>query len=165
MATCIQCDEQALEGGDYCATCEEKAFKKIGGWLYLPALGLLATLIVNGFSVIATLRLLLNSAGLLPVAIEGVLYFELFAFAGLFLLALYVSSLFVRKKRQLPKSYIALVVAGILVLGADAWLGYRYLDMPLSYENISSVVRSVIGACIWIPYFLVSVRVKRTFVR
>lgn len=165
MATCIQCDEQALEGGDYCATCEEKAFKKIGGWLYIPALGLLATLLVNSFSVIVTLRLLLDSAGLLPGAVESVLYFELFAFAGLFFLALYVSSLFVRKKRQLPKSYIALVIAGILVLGADAWLGYRYLDMPLNYENISPVVRSVIGACIWIPYFLISVRVKRTFVR
>lgn len=165
MATCIQCDEQALEGGDYCAKCEEKAFKKIGGWLYLPALGLLATLLVNAFSIIVTLRLLLDNAGQLPGVLQGVLYFELSAFAGLFLLALYVSSLFVRKKRQLPKSYIALLVAGIAILGIDAWLGYRYLDIPLSYDTVSPIVRSVIGACIWIPYFLVSVRVKRTFVR
>jgi len=41
MAVCIQCDSEALKGSDYCAVCEEREFKKIRGWLYIPALGLM----------------------------------------------------------------------------------------------------------------------------
>jgi hypothetical protein len=38
---CIQCDNEALKGSDYCEACEAKEFKKIGGWLYLPRWGCL----------------------------------------------------------------------------------------------------------------------------
>ncbi|MGO3569730.1 MAG: DUF2569 family protein, partial [Serratia grimesii] len=69
-----------------------------------------------------------------------------------------------RKKRQLPRFYIGLLLANILFLAIDLYLGNRYLDVALNYEESRPLIRNIIGACIWIPYFYVSVRVKRTFV-
>ncbi|WP_426447235.1 DUF2569 domain-containing protein [Siccibacter colletis] len=164
MAICINCDNPAQPDADYCAPCEEKMFKKIGGWLYLPALGLLATLVINAWSAFYALKMLLDNYAWFSGEVRGVLITELLLFSGLFLLALYVSSLFIRKKRQLPRFYIGMLLYGLAVLCADLWLGYHYLDMPLSYENVAPLGRTLISLFIWIPYFIVSVRVKRTFV-
>ncbi|HHQ4304972.1 TPA: DUF2569 family protein [Serratia fonticola] len=41
---------------------------------------------------------------------------------------------------------------------------YQY-GVEVDSDMLTSMARTLIGACIWIPYFLVSVRVKRTFVR
>lgn len=57
---CIQCDNEALKGSDYCEACEAKEFKKIGGWLYLPALGLLVALVLSIFAINNTARALLE---------------------------------------------------------------------------------------------------------
>lgn len=164
MATCIECDNPAQPDADYCAQCEAKAFKKIGGWLYLPALGLLATLLINASSAFYTLKVLLDNYAWFSGAVRGVLLTELVLFSGLFLLALYVSSLFIRKKRQLPRFYIGMLLYGLALLCLDLWLGHRYLDVALSYENVVPIGRTLISVCIWIPYFIVSVRVKRTFI-
>ena len=56
---CIQCDNEALKGSDFCEACETKEFKKIGGWLYLPALGLLVALVLSIFAINNTARALL----------------------------------------------------------------------------------------------------------
>ncbi|CAI1829184.1 DUF2569 domain-containing protein [Serratia proteamaculans] len=164
MTTCIQCNNQALQDSDFCANCENKEFKKIRGWLFVPAFGLLIGIIANIVALTNTLKIALNNYDVLQAALKGILFFELFSFIGLFLLSVYTTSLFFRKKRQLPRSYIGLLLANILFLAIDLYLGNRYLDVALNYEESRSLIRSIIGACIWIPYFCVSVRVKRTFV-
>jgi len=71
MAVCIQCDSEALKGSDYCAVCEEREFKKIRGWLYIPALGLIATIIVNLISINFTLRFLMENFALIGSGQKG----------------------------------------------------------------------------------------------
>lgn len=165
MAVCIQCDSEALKGSDYCAICEEREFKKIRGWLYLPALGLVASIIVNLISINFTLRFLMENFALIGSGQKGILFFELASFVGMFAYALFVSSLFFRKKRQLPQHYIVLVGVGTAFVAVDLLLGHHYLDVPYVFETVKPLVRNVLSACIWIPYFIVSERVKRTFVK
>lgn len=165
MATCIQCDNEALKGGDYCSACEEKAFKRIGGWLYVPALGLVLSVVFNFIAFVNTLKLLINSYGVLTGEAWWVILCEGVAFAGLFVAAIYVSSLFFRKKRQLPRYYIAFMVAGIAFEVLDAYFANVFFDAPFDFDSVKTLMRSVLGACIWIPYSCVSERVKRTFVR
>lgn len=161
---CIQCDNEALKDSDYCAECENKAFQKIGGWLYLPALGILLTIIVNLIGASNTLGILLEHYSSLYSAAKGILFFEVFAHIGMVGLAIYVGSLFFRKKRALPRYYIILLLCSLGYLIIDLMLGYHLMDIALNKENVSPVLRNLVSAVIWGSYFRVSVRVKRTFV-
>lgn len=165
MGICIQCDSEALNGSDFCAVCEEREFKKIRGWLYLPAIGLVLTILANMMAVGYTTRILMEHFAFIGGIQKAMLFFELFSFIGMFGYAIYVTSLFFRKKRQLPRYYIGLVVIGVLFVAIDLLLGHQYLDVPYVYDTVKPLIRNVLSACIWIPYFLVSERVKRTFVR
>ena len=74
--------------------------------------------------------------------------------------------LFYSKNRLFPKLYIALAAFYPVFLLADAWaVNFVMPDVPIfDEETIKQVSRSVIGAVIWIPYMLMSERVKHTFV-
>lgn len=106
---------------------------------------------------------------------EGYSYFDdtlkYLMLTGLFLhtlflgYTLFVASLFIRRKRQLPRFYIGMLVLGMAILCLDLYAGQVYLDTPVDTDDIASIVRKAASLCIWIPYFLISVRVKRTFVK
>ncbi|EKO4963229.1 DUF2569 domain-containing protein [Escherichia coli] len=162
---CIQCENEALKDSDFCAVCEEREFKKIRGWLYLPAVGLVLTILANMISINFTIRFLMENIAQIGHAQKGILFFELFAFIGMFSYGIFVSSLFFRKKRQLPHHYIVLVGIGTIFVAVDLLLGHIYLDVPYVFDTVKPLVRNVFSACIWIPYFIVSERVKRTFVK
>jgi heme A synthase len=161
---CIQCDKEALKDSDSCEACETKEFQKIGGWLYLPALGLLVTLVLSMLAINNTTRALLQFGSNFSTKGLWVVNFELLGFIAQFLLTVYVGSLFLRKKRQLPKAYIAFLLYGLVFVGVDLSLAHALMGIPLSYDSMHSVIRTIFACCIWIPYFRVSERVKRTFV-
>ena len=133
----------------------------IGGWLVVPAIGLVLSPIIMGVS-------LVMSAGLASdVARQGYGGFhalEMLCDFGLLLFIIYAAIHFFGKRRNAPSIMIALYVVqlvsqGVLLmieLGADA--------EPFAIESGKALVRSAIGAAIWIPYFRVSKRVKATFV-
>ncbi|MGY5958734.1 DUF2569 domain-containing protein [Kosakonia sp. BK9b] len=165
MGVCIQCDKEALKDSDYCAQCEEREFKKIRGWLYVAAFGLIMSILSTVLSINSSLRLLMEYYAQIDGTRKAILFFELFAWLILFGFSLFTSSLFFRKKRLLPRCYIALLVMWVAFMVIDLLLAHQYLAMPFAYETVQPVIRNILSACIWIPYFLVSVRVKRTFVR
>ena len=87
-----------------------------------------------------------------------------FGFIGQFLLVIYVGSLFLRKKRQLPVTYIIFLLYGVVFVGVDLWLANALMNLPFGYDDARSLIRAIVACCIWIPYFRMSERVKRTFV-
>lgn len=164
MMKCIVCGNEAIKYSDYCKSCEDRELSKIGGWLWLPAIGLVVTLISYLLSINVALKTIFENSGLLHGKLLFLIYFELIAFILLSLMTLFVSSLFIRKKKQLPRYYIALIIVGIAYYSVDLLLIYQVLDIKVTYKEVSTLVRSIFSACIWIPYFVVSVRVKRTFI-
>ncbi|NDJ57623.1 DUF2569 domain-containing protein [Enterobacteriaceae bacterium 4M9] len=164
MSQCIKCDKKAIDNADYCEECQEKAFSRIGGVLYLPAISLVLSVVMLGVSVFSTARLLLDNYSVLPAIITNMLSFELIGFFLLHILAIYTAFCFFTKRKKLPHLYISLIVCNLLFCLADMYLGYYYLDTRIDYESARPVIRSVVSACIWIPYFLVSKRVKGTFI-
>ncbi|HUQ30864.1 MAG TPA: DUF2569 domain-containing protein [Pyrinomonadaceae bacterium] len=150
----------------------------IGGVLVLVAIGLVISLIQNVLSYVASLRAVLdssiwetvtdpNSPAYHPYWKPALLYE---AVTGPILIFLNAAALwfFFRKKRVFPK----LVVISIPLFFALMLIGY-YLSgfIPAIAESSNyakqghQLIVRFIAMHIWIPYFLVSDRVKKTFVR
>jgi len=85
---------------------------------------------------------------------------------ALFLYALLVAFLFYSKSRFFPKLYIGLLLTYSAFTIASAWLRtWPYPDEAIfSEETIPDIFRSFIPCAIWIPYMLLSKRVRNTFV-
>ena len=134
--------------------------EKIGGWLILPAISLILGGVLSVIGILVALAL----ASDLPSRYQGIFALNVMFDVGLTAFLVYAAVRFFGKRRNAPAIMIGLMSAGIVAnglliamnLGADAEL--------FAIESGKALVRGIIGAAIWIPYFLVSKRVKRTFV-
>ena len=171
---CPGCQQPFIAGAvpgadlpDVAGTALDPTLVGIGGWLILPAIGLVGGPILNGLGIVQSLGLLF---GRQMSALERelrnlptVLTTEIALSVGLLFFQLLVAVVFFQKKSAAPKLMIALLAANVLLNVFDVWLCQSLLQR-LPPEAVQGLFRSVIGAAIWIPYFLVSVRVHATFV-
>lgn len=146
----------------------------IGGWLILPAIGLIATpfvLIYNLFlegNYTTTVWNAIEIIGLdntLPayLLIGGEVFYN-----SIFLcFTVMLIFMFFNRRRALPHMITVFYLANIIIPIIDHLLIENYLSVISTgnhSEIIKSSMKSIIGAFIWIPYFLVSERSKNTFV-
>lgn len=80
--------------------------------------------------------------------------------------SVYLIYLFFSKHYQFPKVYIAVTIISVIILPLDAWLGSLvFPNQPFfDEESWKYFYKSIAAAMIWIPYMLMSQRVKATFV-
>ena len=141
----------------------------IGGWLILVVIGLLISLTRLFTTVFSESIPALQSptARYLDRAIKSLLYFELignilFALAIIFLLLLLS-----QRYKLFPRLIIIFYLSNVVFVLLDLILAYQIpaiKNSPDDGSSIKELARSIIGAAIWVPYFLVSKRVKNTFV-
>ncbi len=146
---------------------KDKKLNGISGWLALFMIGLFIGL---GFSAYYGL-LDLGALGTDSLrSFTGVFLTELICNALLFVLAL-LSIIYIIKHKRIGKSLaIAYMVTAIVVGLVDYGL---VSSIASQLENSESIVseaggqagRAIFYGCIWIPYFLVSKRVKQTLVK
>lgn len=162
---CIKCDQPAISESDYCAACEKKELSKIGGWLWFPLVGLTLGGCMYAASFVKNIQVLVISNESINNTIKSLIIFEAAMMLALVIGCIYIGSLFFRKKRTLPLCFIVLLIATIAVDISDLWLANYFLQIAINAADIKRIAQEVIRAAIWIPYFLISVRVKRTFIR
>lgn len=124
----------------------------IDGWLILPAIGRLLDPVLRLVDLYKVVALWL--AGLVSLG-------PLFALSIVeYLFMVYLAFMFFQKRRVVPKILIAFFAYGAIwaVISLDKWFPLYDLASPLSR------IIGLLSAPIWIVYFLVSKRVKRTFV-
>jgi len=141
----------------------------IGGWLILVLLGLIITPIRLGVSVFMEFLPLFDSLPMLEELypeLKSMIYLELFGNISFGIFAIILIFLMIKKDRRFPLLMIIFYVSNLVFIVFDA----IYVSQMVSLEGSSDVddsskeiIRSVIGTAIWVPYMLVSKRVKRTF--
>jgi hypothetical protein len=145
----------------------------LGGWLILPMLGLFA-MPLSGLAQLADYPDVTEFWSLLTMVQAAFVIAELAVNVILFLIAPVVLLFFMFKRWEIfPGWYMIWAAAIPVILIADALLGYA--AFPASFANpgsevfdketLGGIIRSVVGAAIWIPYMMQSERVANTFVK
>jgi len=135
---------------------ELKDVERIGGWLALPAVGIVVTLLKDGAeacSLLSGLVAVPNMETLFPVviAVPWVLFVSV---AAVF---------FFRRHSWAPYLYIVLL-GGYVIFGEVYLLMHIVAPEADTADAPKQLASAVVGAGIWIPYFVRSKRVKLTFV-
>lgn len=153
---------------------QQKELKGIGGWLYLVAFGVIVAplrlaveyypMLIDYFTGGYEITTNPNSKAYVP-HLELLLGMEMVANAFMLLLTLVLVVLFFSKHRWFPRVFIFLCVFTPLFLIADAMAVQMVMPSIEVYDTtlVREIARSVIYSLIWIPYMLVSKRVKNTF--
>jgi hypothetical protein len=149
----------------------------LGGWLILVVIGLVVTPLRIGYFMATVNWPLLRDGSWTILTTPGTasyhplwgpfLIIEMIGNLGSIILAVIALILMLRKSRKTPKFAIALYTWSLIFVAGDMFA--QSLIPALAAEpdpdSARELTRSVIAALIWIPYFLVSKRVRNTFVR
>jgi hypothetical protein len=154
---------------------QQKSLKGIRGWLILPLLGLILSPLRLIYMIYEEMWPIFSSdywEALTSPTSESyhplwwsVLIFEVAGNLTIFLLLLAALLSFLKKSRKAPKLVILWYLLAFVFAAADTYFrGY----IPGATEQNDTILsselwRTGITAAIWIPYFLVSKRVKATF--
>jgi hypothetical protein len=147
----------------------------IGGWLILPCIGLVA----GAFTILASLAQLstcfdatvwraLTTPGApnYHALWRPTFLIELLGNTFLFALLTLAGMLLIRRRASFPRSMIALYAAQLVLVLVDSALCRQIPAVIAQTQQADAekeVMRAIIAACVWIPYFLNSRRVRNTF--
>lgn len=149
----------------------------IGGWLVLLGFGLLVTPVRVLVFLISTYPQIWSTGAWEVLTSPGSQYYnqllapylisEIAINCGLLVAYVYLLYLFFARKRLFPKLYIGLALFSLVFIVADALASkIVFPDMPtFDAETSREVIRSLLVVLVWVPYMLVSKRVKATFTR
>nr|WP_299338580.1 DUF3857 domain-containing protein [Allomuricauda sp.] len=146
----------------------------IGGWLVLPAIGLVLSPFVMLFQIV---NLGYFDAGIWSVfedsGYEGAPLMTLFLFVEfvfnlcLFMYVILLIILFFKRRSSFPNLVIAFYALNFLFPLFDL-IGYSLIFpdelQDSNMDTYKEMGKGIVSAAIWIPYFLISDRVKNTFV-
>ena len=97
---------------------------------------------------------------------ERVLLFELAGNIAIGAMAMVTLALLVVRSSYAPKSAIALLVGNVAVAAVSYFIAGQIpslTDRGTDYESLAVLVRSTLAMLVWVPYFVMSKRVKATF--
>ena len=145
--------------------------EKLGGWLFLPAIGLVLSPIIMLVTIGRNFLALSNDqAGIVEAHYSGYkasLIVENLVSVLLLAYVIYAAVMFFQRKSIVPKLMIILYAAYVVLAIGDLIMVALVFNDKIALvvsATLPPVVRSTIIAGIWIPYFIVSKRVQRTFV-
>ena len=156
---------------------EEKKLEGLGGWLILVGLGIIFSplrIIVQIFPVYS--EIFSNGSWEAITTPEAEAYNPLWApiligeitiNGGLVLVWMFIAFLFFSRKKVFPKWYIGILVftLGFILVDTLAIKAVLPSEPIFDPDTIKEFARSLIATLIWVPYMLISKRVKATFVK
>lgn len=140
--------------------------RAIGGWLILICIGLCVTpfRLIYGMITLGYYNrsIWLGAQAYHQPGLMFLIAFELMANIFLIISSIFLLFLFFKRRNTLPVAFIFVYAFNIVFLLGDHFVSNIFIASSSSIP--AGTVRLIIYSCIWIPYFLVSKRVKETFV-
>ncbi len=155
---------------------ETKTLAGIKGWLLLPLLSLFVIPVRTLFFVMNDLLPAFSDDVWLALTTPGseayhhlwgpVLIAELSGNLTAIAFSILLLVLFFKKSRLLPNYYVAFLGFNLLFVVGDYYISnlIPFVAAQDDHESVREMTRSISAAAVWVPYFLVSKRVKATFV-
>ena len=150
----------------------------IGGWLILVIIGLIGSILRISWSLYRDHFQVIGSGSLAQLMDPAsaayhplwapLIAFEIVANVISILLAIATLVLLFKRSRHVRWFAVAWLLGSLVLIVADYVFAQQIplvAEQPLDAGTAREIVRSVIGALIWVPYFLVSKRVKATCTR
>jgi len=142
--------------------------KGIGGWLLLPTIYLFISVLISfGYLVFTFLfinssewKQLITSPEVHP-HFENAIYFEMACNALLLVFTIYLIVVLFKKKRIFPKGIISYYLLSIVI---DIVVTLLVNNVSMDDEITSFSGSGIALSIIWIAYFMLSKRVRNTFV-
>jgi hypothetical protein len=156
---------------------EEKNLEGLGGWLALVGLGIIISPLRVIGMVFPTYSEIFSNGSWAAITTPGaeaynplwapILFGEMAINGGLVLAWIFVAVLFFSKKKIFPKWYIGMLLFTLAFILIDALAIKAVLpNQPVfDAETTKEFGRTLIATLIWVPYMLMSKRVKATFVK
>ncbi len=155
----------------------EKKLNGLGGWLTLVGLGIITSPISLGMWIFSTYSDVFSNGNFYILTTPGtdaynILWMPLLIgemLINIILVAawLFIGFLFFSKKINFPKWYIGILTFSLIFIVLDAFVIKLILpDEPIfDPDTIKEFSKALMSVLIWIPYMLMSKRVKLTFVK
>lgn len=160
--TCLNCDNEALKESGLCLECEEIESRKINGILYLPALGLIVTLILTPYSFYIMANMMFSNFQQYGI-ITSYGIFILACVLIYFVMATIAAQAFFRRKRITKKLMIAYYAVNFITAACMTVLPAVLFNLSLESSDISAISSAIVGILAWTPYFLLSKRIPVVF--
>ena len=153
---------------------QEKSLEGIGGWLILVAIGLILSPLRLLMLILTTYPDIFSTGAWEALTTQGseaysplwapIIIGEILVNSALILAWLYIGYMFFTKSRHFPRWYIGMTLFSLLFIVADALAIKLVLpDEVFDPDTAKEFARGLIMVGIWVPYMLVSKRVKATF--
>ncbi|MCW8451823.1 DUF2569 domain-containing protein [Legionella quinlivanii] len=156
---------------------KKKNLEGLNGWLILVAIGMVLAPIRIVITLLTTYPQIFSSGTWEALTTKGnegynplwgpIIIGELSINFILLMLLLYLAYLFFSKSRHFPKWFIGIAIFSIVFIVADAFAVKMVApnEPVFDPDTIREFMHSVMVAVIWVPYMLVSKRVKATFIK
>jgi len=156
---------------------EEKSMEGLGGWLIPVGIGI-AISPLRIITMVAPIYSELFSTGSWEILTTPgseaynslwapILIGEILINAAFVLTWLYIAFLFFSKKAAFPKWYISILLCTLAFILMDAFSIKAVMPSEPVFDpdTIKTLSQTLISIIIWVPYMLVSKRVKATFIK
>ncbi|MDR3726973.1 MAG: DUF2569 family protein [Terracidiphilus sp.] len=185
---CSNCASEIPDGFPSCAACGTKIgavapaqlttplfstvedMEGLSGWLVLVGIGLVVSPFVMLYTILTVNLPFLADHRYQPYlsshpAFAALAIFEVITNIIFITSVLALAYLFFTKRKAFPTFMILYLATQCCVIVFDTVTVHVLVPSANLSTSYASVARSLIGALVWIPYFVVSQRVKATFVR
>jgi len=146
------------------------AYQSIGGWLILPAIGLVISPFLRLYQVSEipyfseTNWLMLVDSGysdFQPTKAAFILL-ELLLNCLMIVLGAFATLVFFLRRTVTPYVVSAYYVANLVILLGDSILGLQF-GVEIDRNTVKEIIQALGSAAVWVPYFLISDRSRGTF--